>query len=85
MKVGSYDWAKHSNTSLSKTEQFGLFGQVVRSQIVEWINLTAHYFKLDLKNLNRVNFDAIRIPDSHFAKATEDYVSSQYSPVLYKH
>lgn len=75
MKVGT----------LNKFEQFSFIAKLIQSQCHEQLSRWAWHFKLTRASRKTVDLGALRIPDTHLVKQTEQLVADRYTPVMYAH
>ncbi|EAT11522.1 hypothetical protein HF888_12620 [Bermanella marisrubri] len=75
MKVGT----------LNKLEQFGFIAKLIQSQCHEQLSRWIWRFKLTGASRKTVDLEALRTPDTHLVKQTEQLVGDRYTPVMYAH
>ncbi|WMX17188.1 HD domain-containing protein [Aureispira sp. CCB-E] len=85
MEIGSYRWAKTTDSKLSKSEKRQILQQLIRVQFREFILLLQTKTGFNKNRLAQVNLDSIRIPDSKFADLSNELAKETYDVPLYKH
>lgn len=83
--LGSFAWGEHSNGILSGPDKLKVLQLLVKSQLGQTFSRLGQKLGLDKKNFARLNFDAIKVPDTSFCKAAHMEALTIYSPELMFH
>lgn len=84
-KVGTYAWARTTDTSINFKEKVLLLGQLAASQLLDKLNLVANKSGINNAKLARVDSRKIVIPDSAIAKASLEHARDMYNEPLLNH
>ncbi|MEM6813090.1 MAG: HD domain-containing protein [Bacteroidota bacterium] len=84
-EIGTYDWAKSTDSSLTKSDKRAIQLMIIKSQLYQLKLFLSTYLLLNKKRLSKIDFNDIVVPDSLFAKHAEDYANAVYNPILLNH
>ncbi|MEX1222385.1 MAG: hypothetical protein WEA82_09780 [Idiomarina sp.] len=83
--LGSFEWGEHSNGILSAQNKLKVLQLLAKSQLGQTFSKLGQRLGLDQKNLARLNFDAIKAPDTSVCKTAHMQALTMYSPELMLH
>ncbi|MDN3519127.1 HD domain-containing protein [Aquisalimonas lutea] len=83
--MGSLEWGERTHGILSRPEQMRLVAGLVRAQVTEKLSRLIARFGVHDRRIDRVDLDAVTIPDSAAANAAMDLVHRHHSDALRLH
>ncbi|UDL06290.1 HD domain-containing protein [Marinobacter sp. CA1] len=82
---GSHHWSERTNGAMTTREKAHVIWQLIRTQVDEQASRLCYRLNLSPARRRRVSLEAIRRPDTGFARECEELAASRYSPALLSH